>query len=234
MQQTDNFTSDKILHRRDAENAETTRGFSLLSALSLGSLCLCGESVLTSKGIFQMSDIIKHYLEDSIIQFQKMKAHAEKAMAQVSDDEFFHIIDVESNSLAIIVKHVGGNLLSRWTDFLTSDGEKEWRQRDREFIIETADSRERLMQLWEDGWRVLFHALEPLQAEDFENRVMIRGEPHTIVEAINRQLTHYSHHIGQMVFLAKHMKSIDWKTLSIARGKSEDFRQDMLNRFQAK
>ena len=181
-----------------------------------------------------MSDITKHYLEDSILQFQKMKVHAEKAMAQVSDEEFFQTIDAESNSLALIVKHIGGNLLSRWTDFLTSDGEKEWRRRDQEFIVGAEESRASLMQLWEDGWRVLFNALQPLQVEDFEKKIIIRGEPHTIVQAINRQLTHYSLHIGQIVFLAKHLKSTDWQTLSIARGKSEDFRQGMLNRFQTK
>ena len=181
-----------------------------------------------------MSDIAKHYLEDSIDQFKKMKVHAEKALAQVSDEEFFQTIDVEANSLALIVKHIGGNLLSRWTDFLTSDGEKEWRRRDNEFIVAEENSREQLMQLWEEGWRVLFNALEPLQVEDFDRKVIIRGEPHTIVMAINRQLTHYSHHIGQIVFLAKHLKASDWRTLSIPRGKSEEFRQKMLGKFPAK
>ncbi len=181
-----------------------------------------------------MSDsIVKHYLEDSLEQFRGMKKLAEKALAQLSDDQFFVNLDAESNSVAQIVKHLAGNLFSRWTDFLTSDGEKEWRQRDIEFIIESGDSREHLMQRWEDGWQVLFNALAPLTPEDFERQVVIRAEPHTIVQAINRQLTHYSYHVGQILFLAKHLKSQDWKTLSVPRGQSEAFRQQMLSKFKS-
>jgi uncharacterized damage-inducible protein DinB len=178
-----------------------------------------------------MSDaIVKHYLEDSISQFRKMKELAEKALRQISDADFFALLDEESNSVALILKHVSGNLRSRWTDFLTTDGEKEWRQRDSEFVITANDCRESLMQAWEEGWQILFDALRPLQAEDFDKKILIRGEPHTIVEAINRQLTHYSYHVGQIVFLAKHLKSSDWKTLSVARNKSEEFRQQMLSK----
>ena len=181
-----------------------------------------------------MSDaIVKHVLEDSIGQFRAMKKLAEKALAQLSDDEFFVNLDAESNSAAQIVKHIAGNLFSRWTDFLTSDGEKEWRKRDTEFIIESGDSRNHLMRRWEDGWQTLFSALEPLTPEDFEKHIMIRAEPHTIVQAINRQLTHYSHHIGQILFVAKHLKSHSWKTLSVPRGKSEEFRQQMLSKFKS-
>ncbi len=181
-----------------------------------------------------MSDtLVKHYLEDSILQFRGMKKLAERALAQLSDEEFFVNLDAESNSVAQIVKHIAGNLFSRWTDFLTSDGEKEWRKRDTEFMIESGDSRELLMQRWQDGWQTLFQALEPLTPDDFERQVMIRAEAHTIVQAINRQLTHYSHHVGQILFLAKHLKSHDWKTLSVPRGKSEEFRQQMLSKFKS-
>lgn len=191
------------------------------------------------------NSFIKHYLEDAISQFRKTKLLAERALAQVSDEEFFTVIDRESNSLAILVKHVAGNLRSRWTDFLTSDGEKEWRQRDTEFVVaargetddETideaiTDSRESLRQRWEEGWQTLFDALAPLAEEDFHKTVAIRGEPHTIVQAINRQLAHYAYHAGQIVFLAKHLKSssasASWKTLSVPRGASEAFRRQML------
>jgi hypothetical protein len=177
-----------------------------------------------------MSDaIVQHYLEDAISQFRKMKQLAEKALLQVSDEEFFVLLDEESNSLALTVKHISGNLRSRWTDFLTSDGEKEWRKRDTEFILDN-DSRTSLMQAWEEGWQILFHALTPLQVADFAKKIIIRGEPHSIVQAINRQLTHYGYHIGQIVFLAKHLKSTEWKTLSVARNKSEEFRQKMLGK----
>jgi hypothetical protein len=180
-----------------------------------------------------MNDSVgEHYLEDSISQFRKMKQLAEKAMRQISDEEFFVLLDKEANSIALIVKHLSGNLRSRWTDFLTTDGEKDWRHRDTEFLLTANDSRESLMQAWEVGWQVLFDALAPLQIADFDKKIMIRGEPHTIVQAINRQLTHYSYHIGQLVFLAKHLKSTAWKTLSVARHKSEEFRQQMLSKNQ--
>jgi hypothetical protein len=180
-----------------------------------------------------MSDaIVRHYLEDSILQFRKMKQLAEKAMSQISDEEFFALLDEESNSIALTVKHISGNLRSRWTAFLTTDGEKDWRNRDTEFHLTANDSRESLMQAWEAGWQILFEALEPLRIADFDKKITIRGEPHSIVQAINRQLTHYSYHIGQIVFLAKHLKSAEWKTLSVARNRSEEFRQEMLNKNQ--
>jgi hypothetical protein len=166
--------------------------------------------------------IIENYLSDAILSFRNYKGLAEKAMAQISDEEFFRAIDAESNSIAVVVKHIAGNLRSRWTDFLTSDGEKPDRHRDTEFEM-IGDTRESLMRSWESGWETLFGAIEPLTVEDFAKSVTIRGEPHTIVEAINRQLTHYSMHIGQIVFLAKHFKSNDWKTLSVPRGRSAEF-----------
>ena len=166
--------------------------------------------------------IIKNYLTDAIDSFRNYKKLAEKAMAQISDEEFFRAIDAEANSIAVIVKHIAGNLRSRWTDFLTSDGEKPDRHRDTEFEM-MDDTRESLIQFWETGWQTLFGALEPLTVEDFSRFITIRGEPHTIVEAINRQLTHYPMHIGQIILLAKHFRSSEWKTLSVPRNKSAEF-----------
>ena len=165
---------------------------------------------------------MKSYLHDAIRSFRSYKRLAERALEQVGDDEFFVQIDEESNSLALIVKHIAGNQRSRWRDFLTSDGEKPDRHRDTEFeLIE--DTRESLMAFWESGWATLFEALEGLSAADLEKTVTIRGEPHTVVEAINRQLTHYPYHIGQIVFLAKHLRASEWKTLSVPRNRSAEF-----------
>lgn len=167
--------------------------------------------------------VIENYRADATQSFRNYKKLAERALKQVSDEDFFRQIDHESNSIAIIVKHIAGNLHSRWTDFLTTDGEKPDRFRDREFIAFDDDSRESLMQLWETGWQTLFDAIEPIPPEDFSNTVTIRSEPHTIVEAINRQLTHYPMHIGQIVLLAKHFRSSEWKTLSVPRNRSNEF-----------
>jgi uncharacterized damage-inducible protein DinB len=166
--------------------------------------------------------IIKNYLADAIESYRSYKKMAEKAMAQVSDEEFFASIDAEANSIAVIVKHIAGNLRSRWTDFLTSDGEKADRNRDTEFEM-MDDTRESLMQFWEAGWQTLFGAIEPLTVEDFGRFITIRGEPHTICEALNRQMTHYAYHVGQIVLLAKHFRSSEWKTLSVPRGQSAEF-----------
>ena len=164
------------------------------------------------------------YLEDSLTLFRYYKKLTERAMEQVSDEQLFATLDDEMNSIAIIVKHIAGNMRSRWTDFLTTDGEKPDRNRDTEFEM-VADTRESLIKFWETGWQMLFDNIEPLTVEDFTKTVSIRGEPHTIVEAINRQLTHYSYHIGQIVFLAKHFRSADWKTLSVPKNKSAQFNQ---------
>jgi len=166
--------------------------------------------------------IIENYLSDAIASFRNYKKLAEKAMEQVSDEEFFRLIDAESNSIAIVAKHIAGNLKSRWTDFLTSDGEKDFRNRDSEFVSEN-DTRKSLMEFWEEGWQTIFDALEPLTAKDFEKTITIRNQPHTICEAINRQLTHYSYHIGQITFLAKHFRSTEWQTLSVPKNKSLEF-----------
>lgn len=171
-----------------------------------------------------MNTIASNYHSDALESFRNYKKLAERAIDQVSDDEFFRSIDAEANSIAVVVKHVAGNLHSRWSDFLTSDGEKPTRNRDMEFEL-AGDTRESLMQFWEGGWETLFNAIEPLSIEDFSKTITIRGEPHTIIEAINRQLTHYAYHIGQIVLLAKHFKSADWKTLSVPRNRSAEFNQ---------
>ncbi|HET6862272.1 MAG TPA: DUF1572 family protein [Pyrinomonadaceae bacterium] len=169
-------------------------------------------------------DVVKDYLSDSIAMFRSYKKMVDNAIIQVNDDELFATIDEESNSIAIVMKHLAGNMLSRWTDFLTTDGEKPTRNRDMEFVLESKNKGE-LLDYWERGWRCVFDALEPLQLEDFEKTVTIRGEEHTIVKAINRQLSHYAYHIGQIVFLAKHFRSSEWKSLSIPKNKSAAFNQ---------
>ncbi len=170
----------------------------------------------------------EHYLHDAGKEFRKMKTLAERALAQVSEAQLFREIDAESNSLAVILKHLAGNMRSRWTNFLTSDGEKPDRQRDTEFELDTADTKAALLERWEDGWRRGFAAVEPLQGDDDLLRpVVIRGETHTVLQAINRQLTHYAQHVGQIVFLAKHLAGAKWVTLSIPRGKSEEFNEKM-------
>ena len=172
----------------------------------------------------------RHYLADALKIFRSNKRLAERAMEQLSDAEFFTAIDAEANSVAVVVKHLAGNMRSRWTDFLTSDGEKPGRDRDSEFVIDAETSRADVLRWWEDGWRVVFGAIEPLRPEDLMRSVPIRGEPHTVVEAINRQLAHYAQHVGQIVFLAKHLRSSDWQTLSIARGASAKFNASMEQR----
>lgn len=162
------------------------------------------------------------YLEDSLTLFRYYKNLAERAMAQVTDEELLAVIDREANSIAVIVKHMAGNLQSRWKDFLTTDGEKPGRDRDAEFTDPPA-TRAVLLALWEDGWRCLFEALEPLTENDMGRTVTIRGEAHSVMQTINRQMAHYAYHCGQIVFLAKHLKSGEWHSLSIPRGRSADF-----------
>ena len=169
-------------------------------------------------------DLAQHYLDEARRQMRGHKRMAEGAMAQLSDDEIFLTLDPESNSVAILVKHLAGNMRSRFTDFLTSDGEKPDRFRDREFEVGGATTRADVMQWWEEGWACVFAAIEALKAEDVMRTVTVRGEPHTVLQAINRQIAHYAAHIGQIVFLAKHLRSSKWKTLTIPRGKSEEFK----------
>lgn len=162
------------------------------------------------------------YLEDSLSLFRYYKSLAERAMAQVTDEQLTTVIDDQSNSIAIIVKHLAGNMQSRWSEFLTSDGEKPGRDRDAEFT-DPPPTREALLALWEQGWRTVFQALEPLAEGDLGRPVTIRGEPHSVMQAINRQLTHYAYHCGQIVFLARHLQHESWQSLSIPRGKSSEY-----------
>lgn len=152
-----------------------------------------------------------------------MKALAEGAIAQVTSEQFRAAASPSDNSIAVIVKHVGGNLLSRWTDFLTSDGEKPERNRDLEFELTAEDSQASLMRRWESGWATLFAALESLTDADLGRTITIRGEPLSVLQAINRQLTHYAYHVGQIVYIAKHHAGASWRTLSIPKGQSKTF-----------
>jgi hypothetical protein len=170
-----------------------------------------------------MSSLGADYLADALAEFRKYKAFAERALAQVPEEEWFRRLDPESNSLAVVIKHLSGNMHSRWRDFLTTDGEKPDRDRDSEFEEADADTQESILARWEAGWRLLFDAVGPLTDADLQKTVTIRGEPHTVLQAINRQLTHYASHVGQVVFLAKHLAGPHWQTLSIPRGKSGQF-----------
>ena len=175
-------------------------------------------------------DLQAHFLDEIRRQFRGYKRLGEGALAQVHDDELFTTLDPESNSVAIIVKHMAGNMQSRFTDFLTTDGEKPDRHRDQEFEINTPLSRAAVMQWWDQGWARVFAAIESLLPQDLGRTVTIRGEPHTVLQAINRQLAHYAYHVGQIAFLAKHFRSQEWQTLSVPRGQSEQFNAKMLSK----
>ena len=166
--------------------------------------------------------IEQHYLDDALRQLRKLKVQADKALAQTSDEHFFATLDPESNSIALIMKHVAGNMRSRWTDFLTSDGEKPDRNRDREFEMAASDTRAAIVASWEDGWARVFASVSSLSPDDLSKVVSVRGEAHTVIEAMNRQTTHYAAHVGQIVLLAKHYAGARWQTLSIPRGRSND------------
>ena len=162
------------------------------------------------------------YLEDSLTLFRYYKKLAERAMDQVTDEQLYATLDGEMNSIGTVVKHMAGNMRSRWTDFLTTDGEKPERNRDTEFVDPPA-TREALLQVWEDGWRHVFQALEPLSDSDLGRTVIIRGEAHSVMQAINRQVAHHAHHVGQVVMLAKHFAHDRWQSLSIPRDRSMEF-----------
>jgi len=170
-----------------------------------------------------MTDLAAHYLDEVRRQFRGYKRMGEDAMAQLSEAEFFVTLDPESNSIAVLVKHLAGNMKSRFTDFLTSDGEKPNRNRDQEFELTQNTTRADVIAWWEQGWERVFSAVASLKPEDLSRTVTIRDEPHSVLQALNRQLAHYAAHVGQMVFLAKHLRSSEWKTLSIPRGKSQEF-----------
>ena len=170
-----------------------------------------------------MTDFAAHYLDEVRRQFRGYKRLGEGAMSQLKDEELFATIDPESNSVAILVKHLSGNMRSRFTDLLTTDGEKPNRNRDQEFEITPQTSRAEVMRWWEEGWERVFSTIASLKPNDLLHTVTVRGEPHTVLQAINRQLAHYSAHVAQIIFLAKHLRSSEWKTLSIPRGKSQEF-----------
>ena len=166
-----------------------------------------------------------NFMESTRKLFSYYKSLGDKAMDQVEEKDLFAKPNAESNSIAIIVQHMYGNMLSRWTDFLTTDGEKEWRTRDAEFE-DVLNSKAQVKEAWEKGWKCLFDAINPLTEEDLSKVVFIRNEGHSVQEALLRQIAHYSYHVGQIVFLAKALKGEGWKTLSIARNASKDYNND--------
>jgi hypothetical protein len=174
------------------------------------------------------------FVEAAQREFRSLKRVAERAMAQVSDEQFFAALDGEANTIALLVKHLAGNMRSRWTDFLTSDGEKPGRRRDSEFLLEPGDTRASLMERWEQGWQIVFRELEPIGPQDLERTVTIRAEPHSVFRAILRHLGHYSAHIGQIVLLSKHYAGEKWQTLSVPRGKSEEHNAAFVARMKEK
>lgn len=165
----------------------------------------------------------QHYLDDALQTFRDYKQLGEGALAQISDEDFFKTIDKETNSIAVNMKHMAGNMISRWTDFLTTDGEKPERDRDIEFVMLPGTTKDEMLAYWEKGWRCVFDAIGPLQPEDLMRTAMIRGQEHTVVQMINRQLAHYAYHTGQIVFVAKHFKSTEWQSLSVPKDKSAEF-----------
>ena len=165
----------------------------------------------------------EHYLADVLLQFRKTKQLGDGALAQVSDADLFRTLDAETNPIAIVMKHMSGNMRSRWTDFLTSDGEKPDRRRDAEFEHESGDTAGSLRARWEQGWALCFAAIEPLTTADLRRTVTIRGEPHTVLQAIARQVSHYAYHVGQIVYLARHLAGERWRSLSIPKGMSGQF-----------
>jgi uncharacterized damage-inducible protein DinB len=163
--------------------------------------------------------IEQDYLSECLFQLRKLKAQAEKAIAQVGDEQFFASLDQGANSIGVIMKHVAGNMRSRWTDFLTSDGEKPDRDRDSEFELSGADTRAAIVARWEDGWNRGLATLASLRPDDLGKTVTMRGEPQTVLQAISRQVSHYSMHVGQIVLLAKHLAGPRWQTLSTPKAR---------------
>ena len=168
----------------------------------------------------------EHFLASAIAMFRTQKKLAEAAIRQLDDDQLHRPLDENTNCIAVIIKHMTGNMLARWTDLLTSDGEKPWRRRDSEFVDDIA-SRDQLIARWEQGWSRLFAALECLGPDDLLKHTTIRGHPHTVIEAVHRQMDHYGYHIGQIVHLARHMAKDHWTTLTVPRGGSEEFNQEV-------
>ena len=169
-----------------------------------------------------------NYLQSAIQQFEYYKSLGDKTFLQIAPENLFWQYNDDSNSIAVIINHLYGNMLSRWTDFLTSDGEKEWRNRDKEFLNEVT-TKEELLQRWEAGWECLFDALHSITEADLDKEILLRNQKHTIAEAINRQLAHYPYHIGQIVFLGKMLSNNNWKSLSIPKGQSDAFNSKMFS-----
>ena len=174
------------------------------------------------------------YIDEAFRSLRGHKRLADESIAQLSDQEFFAVADAESNSVAIIIKHMAGNMRSRFTDFLTTDGEKPDRNRDQEFIMAADATREEILAVWEQYWQLVFETLNGIGPKDLERTVAIRGEPHSVLQAINRQVAHYAYHVGQIVFLAKHWNGAKWKTLSVPKGQSEQFNAKMLEKQKIK
>ncbi|WP_417428142.1 DUF1572 family protein [Halpernia sp.] len=164
-----------------------------------------------------------------IKRFKYYKDLGDKTFVQLSEEQFFWQYNEESNSIAIIVKHIAGNMLSRWTNFLTEDGEKSWRNRDAEFVNDFKTKQE-ILDYWEKGWKCLFDALNQINNENINNTIFIRGEKHSIIDAVLRQLAHYPYHVGQLIYIAKMLKNEDWKTLSVAKNQSENFNKEMFSK----
>jgi hypothetical protein len=174
-----------------------------------------------------------HFLEDALRTFRDYQKLAEGALAQVDEADLFRTIDEESNSIAINMKHMAGNMISRWTDFLTTDGEKPERDRDLEFVMLPETSRADIIAYWNRGWKCVFDAVESLTPDDLMRTIRIRGQDHTVVQAINRQIAHYAYHVGQIVYLAKHFKSRDWQSLSVPKNKSAAFNTYLAERIKS-
>ncbi|MGB0850719.1 MAG: DUF1572 family protein [Bacteroidia bacterium] len=166
-----------------------------------------------------------NYISSAVQQFRYYKMLGDKTFLQLSEEELFVNPDEISNSIAVMVKHMWGNMMSRWTDFLTTDGEKEFRNRDSEFESDR-ENREELLSKWEEGWSCLFEALESINEENFDTTVYIRNQGHTIVEAVNRQMMHYAYHVGQIVFLGRAIKGSEWESLSIPKGESKSYNSE--------
>jgi uncharacterized damage-inducible protein DinB len=177
-----------------------------------------------------MTDFRALYIDEAFRSLRGHKRLADGAIEQLSDEQFFATPSPESNSVAVIMKHLAGNMRSRFTDFLSTDGEKPDRNRDREFVMHADSKREEVLSAWEKNWHLVFETLNSLRPEDLERTVTIRGEPHSVLQAINRQVTHYAYHVGQIVFLAKQWKDAQWKTLSVPRGQSEQVNAKMLQK----
>lgn len=170
------------------------------------------------------SSLAQTFLDATLASFRMNKGWADKAIAQVSDDNLHVALDANTNSIAVIMKHVAGNLLSRWTDFLTTDGEKPWRNRDGEFV-DTFTTRDEVLAHWESGWQCLFDSLEALSGDDLAKTITIRGEPHTVPLAIQRSLSHTAYHVGQIMLIARVLADENWQTITIPRGESAGFNQ---------